>query len=184
MTDSVSFSEFQQRFGFFNIVLPPPDTVDTVSEATRTLVLWHTCWCTLCVCVPVHMCPCVSAELPAFEVCLQRRSLAENTGMAICDTIDTWHVNIDNNSVAAPPAGLPFSYLHRLWPQTPLRQPLCLFFLFVLFLPQLYFRHCESLTPDGVTYFGNFCSVLHFRPSTHSYADCTIEDFERVSETS
>lgn len=112
------------------MVLPPSDTVDIVFEAACAVVLSHTCWCTwlvrVCVCVAVHMCPCVGAGLPAFEVCLQRRSLAENTGLAICDTIDTWHVNVDNNSIAAPPAGLPFSYPHRLWPPMPLQQPLSL----------------------------------------------------------
>lgn len=110
-------------------------------------------------CVPVHMCPCVSAELPAFEVCLQRRSLAENTGMAICDTIDTWHVNIDNNSVAAPPAGLPFSYLHRLWLRTRLPHPrrnlsLC-FFATSTFTSVTASRRLLT----ALTYFGNFCSV-------------------------
>lgn len=77
--------------------------------------LLHTCSPErLCVCVWLCF-SCIRAYVSlyqhravSFEVCLPCRSLAENTGMAICDTIDTWHVNIDNNSVIKPPAGLPF----------------------------------------------------------------------------
>lgn len=67
--------------------------------------------CGVWLCVNLCMCRYVSPfqhRVVSFEVCLPCRSLAENTGMAICDTIDTWHVNIDNNAVIKPPAGLPF----------------------------------------------------------------------------
>lgn len=82
------------------------------------------------VCALVHSCmrayvslsPCRHRDV-SFEVCLLCRSLAENTGMAICDTIDTWHVNIDNNSVIETSCRFALSYLQRLWLQT--QCPLC-----------------------------------------------------------
>lgn len=61
----------------------------------------------VCVCPGAYVFLC-QHRAAFFEVCLLCRSRAENTGTAICDTIDTWHVNIDNNSVVEPPAGLPF----------------------------------------------------------------------------
>lgn len=62
---------------------------------------------TAILCVSVHVCLCV-LSCPSFEVYRPYRSLAENTGKAICDTIDTWHVSIDSTAVEMPPVGLPF----------------------------------------------------------------------------
>lgn len=69
--------------------------------------------------VSLHQC-----RAGSFEACLLCRSLAENTGMAICDTIDTWHVNIDNSAVVMPPAGLPFLTFSVLAADA-VPQPLC-----------------------------------------------------------
>lgn len=94
--------------------LPPPQH-DSLCNMTHLCII-------LCMTSP-YVCVCwrtrayVSPFQPratSFEVCSPCRSLAENTGMAICDTIVTWHVNIDNSSVKKPPAGLPFLTIRGL----------------------------------------------------------------------
>lgn len=120
----------------------------------------HLAACMLrCLCVRVVVCSCMRAYVSllqhravSFEVCLPSRSLAENTGMAICDTIDTWHVNTDNNSVIKPPAALPFLTFigfgcrHNA-PSVPR------YFLFSqLFLPLFYF--------NAAPYFIKFCHAF------------------------
>lgn len=81
-------------------------SADTDGHSLCTSV--HACSCSLL--CPVHECPFINA-VASFEVDRLYRSLAENTGMAICDTIDTWHVNIDSNSRCDAPCRFALLYL-------------------------------------------------------------------------
>lgn len=99
-----------------------------------------------------------STQSHSFEVYHLYRSLAENTGMAICDTIDTWHVNIDSNSRCDAPCRFALSYLLGfLATDTVLQPPSGPF--------SLNFDGGKSLfsarTDKYVTYFTNFLHSFH-----------------------